>query len=167
MAATASDFKRAVDAFRKNTDLDEAEMADFELTDLQTLRQAINTIQNKQAQNKKLMYMKRLEPFLKSMEDYGKVLEVFLNVSKFISFVWGPMKYLLLVASTFSEALNSLLDAYQQIGEQIPQLLQYQQIFATSPHMGTILAMIYQDILEFHREALKYFKQRSTVIHLG
>jgi hypothetical protein len=62
-----------------------------------------------------------------------------------------------------SEALNSLLDAYQQIGEQIPQLLQYQELFVSSPHMGTILAMIYQDILEFHREALKYFKQRSII----
>lgn len=88
MAATRSDFERAVDAFRKNADLDEAEMADFELTDLQALRQTINTIQNKQAQNKRLMYMKRLEPFLKTMEDYGKVLEVFLNVSDFIAFVW-------------------------------------------------------------------------------
>lgn len=29
--------------------------------------------------------------------------------------------------------------------------------------MGTILAMIYQDILEFHREALAYFKQRSVL----
>ena len=115
MAATRSDFERAVDAFRKTADLDEAEMADFELTDLQALRQAINTIQNKQARNKRLMYMRRLEPFLKTMEDYSKVLELFLNVSNFIAFVWvmiksllqtfttladsyqGPMKYLLLV----------------------------------------------------------------------
>jgi hypothetical protein len=59
-----------------------------------------------------------------------------------------------------------LLDAYQQIGEQVPQLSQYQQLFATSAHMGTILAMIYQDILEFHREALKYFKQRSNCHYL-
>jgi len=65
-----------------------------------------------------------------------------------------------------SEALNSLLDAYQQIGEQIPQLSQYQELFATSSHMGTVLAMIYQDILEFHREALSYFKQRSNDICL-
>ena len=93
MAATRSDFERAVDAFRKSADLGEAEMADFELTSLQALQQAISTIQNSQARNKKLMYMRRLEPFLKTMEDYGKVLEVFLNVSKFISFIWvmiGP-----------------------------------------------------------------------------
>lgn len=88
MAAIVSDFERAVDVFKRSADLDEAEMADFQLTDLQSLRQAINTIQNDQAKQKKLMYMRRLEPFLKTMEDYGKVLEVFLNVSDFIAFVW-------------------------------------------------------------------------------
>jgi len=40
------------------------------------------------------------------------------------------------IASNMSEALNSLLDAYQQIGEQIPQLSQYQDLFSSSPHMG-------------------------------
>lgn len=61
-----------------------------------------------------------------------------------------------------SEALNSLLDAYQQIGEQIPLLSQYQELFFSSPHMKTALFMIFQDILEFHRVALGYFKRRST-----
>ena len=91
MAATLSEFQKAVDAFKINTALDETELADFQHTDLHSLRQAINTIQNEQAKNKKLMYMKRLEPFLKSMEDYGRVLEVFLNVSDFIAFVWVTM----------------------------------------------------------------------------
>lgn len=88
MAATRSYFDKALDTFRKGADLAETELADFEITDLQTLRQTIGDIQNKQAQIKKLMYMKRLDPFLKSMEDYGKVLEIFLNVSDFIAFVW-------------------------------------------------------------------------------
>jgi hypothetical protein len=65
-----------------------------------------------------------------------------------------------------SEALNSLLDAYQQIGEQIPQLSQYQELFSSSSHMRTALFMIFQDILEFHREALGYFKRRSTAPYL-
>jgi len=97
MAATISHFQAAVDAFRKGADLDEAEVAEFQLTDLASLNLAINDIQNKQFQNKKLMYMRRLEPFLKTMQDYGQILEVFLNVSDFIAFVWvrshQPMHY--------------------------------------------------------------------------
>jgi hypothetical protein len=104
MAATRLDFERSVDAFRKGADLDEAELADFQITDLQGLLRSINEIQNDQAKNKKLMYMKRLEPFLKTMEEYGKVLEVFLNVSEFIAFIWvqNALCFILKHSLTFS-----------------------------------------------------------------
>jgi hypothetical protein len=88
MATVISDFERAVEDFKESSDLSEAELADFQLTDLQSLQQAINTIQNQQATNKKLMYMKRLKPFLDTMEDYGQILKIFLNASNYIAFVW-------------------------------------------------------------------------------
>jgi hypothetical protein len=114
MATAISDFERAVEAFKENSALNEAELVDFQLTDLQSLQQAINAIQNQQAKNKKLMYMRRLKPFLDTMEDYGQILKAFLNTSNYIAFVWvrtlappipqmlvdmykGPMKFILLV----------------------------------------------------------------------
>jgi hypothetical protein len=68
---------------------------------------------------------------------------------------------LMQVASAYAEAFDALLDAYQQIGESIPLLSQYQTLFARNPHMRKVLEMIYADILEFHKKALKYFQQRS------
>lgn len=65
------------------------------------------------------------------------------------------------VASSYAEAFNELLDVYQIIGQDMPLLLQYQSIFQDNPHMVRVLALIYEDILEFHRRALKYFQQRS------
>jgi hypothetical protein len=88
MATILPEFERAVAAFEKKADLDEVELADFQLTDLQSLHQAINGIQNQQTKDKKLMYMGRLKPFLDTMKDYGQVLEVFLNTSNFVAFVW-------------------------------------------------------------------------------
>jgi hypothetical protein len=88
MATILPEFERAIAAFKKKADLDEAELADFQLTDLQSLHQAINGIQNQQAKDKKLMYMGRLKPFLDTMKDYGQVLEVFLNTSNFVAFIW-------------------------------------------------------------------------------
>jgi hypothetical protein len=52
MATILREFERAVAAFKQKADLDEAELADFQLTDLQSLHQAINTIQNQQAKDK-------------------------------------------------------------------------------------------------------------------
>ncbi|KAF2800244.1 hypothetical protein K505DRAFT_229183, partial [Melanomma pulvis-pyrius CBS 109.77] len=50
---------------------------------------------------------------------------------------------------------------YLEIGQNIPHLIQYQQLFERYPYMTSVLSLIYEDILEFHREALRYFKQRT------
>jgi hypothetical protein len=64
-------------------------------------------------------------------------------------------------ASTWTESFNILLDAYEQIGENIPQFEQYGTLFNGSPEMQKVLGLVYADILEFHRRALKFFKRRS------
>lgn len=57
------------------------------------------------------------------------------------------------------ESLDILLNAYEEIGENIPQLLEYQQLFENNSHMRKVLEWMYGDILEFHRRALKIFKR--------
>ena len=74
------------------------------------------------------------------------------------------MKFLLMVAKNYADAFNALLDAYLEIGENIPQFSQYQTVFQSNSHMQLALAYIYDDILEFHKEALRYFRQRSKSI---
>ena len=69
------------------------------------------------------------------------------------------------IASAYAEAFDALLDdAYQQIGESLPLLSQYQALFQRNPSMRKVLALIYNDILEFHKKALKDFRQRSKLI---
>ena len=76
----------------------------------------------------------------------------------------GPMKFLLMVAKNHTDAFNALLNAYLQISENIPQFSQYQTLFHGNPHMQEALSHIYKDILEFHREALRYFRTSSRLI---
>ena len=72
------------------------------------------------------------------------------------------------VASAYSEALDALLDAYEEIGNNLPLLSQYQDLseharVSHNPHFQRALILIYTDILEFHKKALKYFQQRSRL----
>lgn len=53
------------------------------------------------------------------------------------------------------------MDAYQRIGEQIPLLAQYENYFRNYPQISQVLRLLYEDILNFHWKAMKYFKQRS------
>ncbi|KAJ5608405.1 hypothetical protein N7537_005024 [Penicillium hordei] len=64
------------------------------------------------------------------------------------------------IADTFENAFSEVLDTYEYIGENLPLLLQYQELFRTNPHMIKVLSLMYEDILKFHRIAIQYFQQR-------
>ncbi|KAH0563181.1 hypothetical protein GP486_002248 [Trichoglossum hirsutum] len=176
LSGHAPAFQKALDNFRSN--VAQSDQDEFKYTTLEDLQRSILEIQEKHASGRKAKNMARLNPFLKAMEQYGKVIEVFLNTSEFVAFVWvceclpnkriladlkpleGPTKFLLQVASTFVEAFDELLDAYNDIGESLPMLAQYESLFQEKRYMGEVLELIYVDILKFHQEAYKYFKQR-------
>lgn len=65
------------------------------------------------------------------------------------------------VANTWAEAFDDLLDAYEQIGEHMPLLQQYQSLFHASPHMQKVLCMMFDDIVDFHTEAVRFFAKNG------
>lgn len=70
------------------------------------------------------------------------------------------------MTSNFADAFESLLDTYQQIGEQIPLLASFKTLFddPAHVHMRRLLVLIYQDILEFQLLALRFFRKKSEKI---
>lgn len=81
-------FDAALTHFRSGAGLTQDEENEFRQTSLEVLWREIAKLQKTQEQSRHLKYMRRLEPFLKSMEQYSKIIEVFLNVSDLIAFVW-------------------------------------------------------------------------------
>ncbi|KAK0716576.1 hypothetical protein B0T21DRAFT_296583 [Apiosordaria backusii] len=144
-------FHIALADFKKTLE-DDNLIKSFEGARLHQLTAEIARIQQEQTSKRRMRYMKRIEPFLKTMEQYGKVVEVFVNAEEIVAFIW--------TASSFNEAFDSLLNAYQDIWEQLPLLEEYASALESRPHLRTVLMWIYKDILEFHREAIAYFKHR-------
>ena len=64
-------------------------------------------------------------------------------------------------ASTWTDSFDVLVDAYRQMGENMPLLEQYETLFGTNHHMQRVLTLIYADILEFHKRAIRFFKGKS------
>jgi hypothetical protein len=79
-------FRRALANFKAHLSLDEEE--DFRLTSLKDLKLTIDKIQKKQASEKKMKNLRRLSLFLGGMEEFGKIIEVFLNSSNFVAYIW-------------------------------------------------------------------------------
>jgi hypothetical protein len=178
-------FERALKAFERR--LTPNEKAQFHATSLDDLKVTILSIQADQRSRKQMMNMGRVKSFLEAMEQFGKVIEVFLNVNNILSFVWGPMKLLLLVrvffvhavnfvislfgsrekltvpetATTWLDSLDSLLDAYQEISENFPIFEGHQPTPAKNERTQVVLECVWSNILDFHIRALRILDQTS------
>jgi hypothetical protein len=84
-------FIAELDIFKRTISLTEAEDADFKATTFTSLQNFLGVLQEEQARNGSMMYMKRLEPFLVSMKAFIEVAEVakvFVDVSDVHSYLW-------------------------------------------------------------------------------
>lgn len=81
-----SAFQHALATFK--TKVDRKLVAEFEMTTLSELKLSLASIQRKHASERRVRNMGRLSRFLDAMDQYGKVIEVFLNVTDVLAFVW-------------------------------------------------------------------------------
>ncbi|KKY27176.1 putative c2h2 domain containing protein [Diplodia seriata] len=157
-------FQQRLQEFKRDLSPDQEEH--FKFTTLDDLKRLVHSIQEEQTKSRRLTNLRRLAPFLEAMEQFDKVVQVFLNAADLLACIWGPMKFLLLATQTYHDAFNALLDAYVDIGESIPLLAQYEQVFQDKSQMHVVLEFVYTDVLEFHSSAIKYFKspgERGTL----
>lgn len=83
-----ADFRRVVEDFKAKAQLTAEELQLFQFNKLGDVTSVLSFIQAEQKQARKQMYMKRLDPFLKTMLEFGKVIDVFVNSSDILAFVW-------------------------------------------------------------------------------
>ncbi|RTE70730.1 hypothetical protein BHE90_014874 [Fusarium euwallaceae] len=101
------------------------------------------------------------------MTQLGQAIAGFPNIGNAVAFVWGPIKFVLLAASTCVEALEGLLATYAEIGEILPGLTEFRSLLEQHPRLKVHLANYYCDILDFHRNAIDVFSRPAwkTVFH--
>ncbi|RYP51599.1 hypothetical protein DL768_003106 [Monosporascus sp. mg162] len=150
-----STFNKAVERFRDS--LTEDQKREFSATSLEDVKSEIQNIQHRLGLEKKLRNLNKVSRFLEAMKQVEQVVNVFLNVHEIVAFIWGPIKLALVVAGTRIDILERLLDTYVEIGEVIPGLQQYDQLFKNCPAVREILEWYLYDILQFHRKALDVF----------
>jgi len=96
MSTLEDDFKHVLAEFKKRLKPDE--LAKFAFTSLNDLELATKDLQEKQKKSKTIQNLTRIQPFLQAMMQYKEIIEVFFNASSMLCFIWGPMKFMLLVS---------------------------------------------------------------------
>ncbi|KAL5327958.1 hypothetical protein ACEPPN_005664 [Leptodophora sp. 'Broadleaf-Isolate-01'] len=155
-----SHFEKILANFKKRLSSEDTEL--FQLTTFDDLKASIKRIQTEQAARKGLRNLNKIKPFLNGVKQYAGVLEVFVQAQpEILAFIWGPIKLCLQIASKLDEAFDALLDAYEKMGNCLPILSRVDALFRSHPHLKEILANILEDILDFHKRAIVFFKQST------
>lgn len=148
-------FQIALNDFTRR--LTDQEVQKFKCATIKDVEITLAQIQDRQESKRELRNLTRIGGFLCAVDQLSKILELFTNSSNMVAFIWGPLKLILLMSSNWASTLDQILDAYEQIGETLPLLKQYESFFKRHSEMRDILVMIYRDILEFHRPAIRFF----------
>ncbi|ERF69533.1 hypothetical protein EPUS_01862 [Endocarpon pusillum Z07020] len=160
MACTSSlTIEKAFDKLKGSLSSQDAQ--DFLNTTLKDVWSAAVVIEQDQAARKAMKNVRRIQPFLNTMESYSRVIEVFCQGYPPMAFVWGPMKLMLQLSSQYIHVFDKLLDTYRDIANVVPRIDRLRAIFGDSDDFRRSLSLVYVDILDFHQRAYKIFRRRS------
>ena len=95
MTALSDAFQTALAQFQRK--LTEKEREKFQYAKFEDVQRELYNIQRKQENLKEMVNLNRIQLFLEGMNQFGQVIEVFLNASNYVGYVWGPVKFILQV----------------------------------------------------------------------
>lgn len=84
----ALQFEDFLNTFKSEAELSKQDLQKYKNATLDDVKATLSEIQQRQLSSGQQRWMARLTPFLAGMEQYGKVIEVFLNTSEILAFVW-------------------------------------------------------------------------------
>ncbi|TGJ64655.1 hypothetical protein EYR41_010697 [Orbilia oligospora] len=148
-------FEKSLEKFRQR--LSPEQRQQFSFSSLDDVRAEMRKLQDQLGPQKKLRSFNKMKRFLEGMKQVEQLVQIFLNTSDVVAYVWGPIKLALMVASTRIETLERLLGVYQEIGDVLHGVGKYDRLFKNYPDYRRILEIYFYDILEFHHEALQVF----------
>ncbi|KAL4918902.1 hypothetical protein BDW62DRAFT_180053 [Aspergillus aurantiobrunneus] len=152
-------FDRILNRFEKRFGTDKLEL--FRKTDLQALKRELKRIQGDQERARTLRNLRRIEHFIRKIEQLGQVLHTILDTDEPMDFVWGPVKDLLQTAKNQTDLFDTLLSAYEEIGVELPDLRDQTEVFKHNVGLQRVLARLFADITEFHENVLRLYSGRA------
>ncbi|KAL7764854.1 hypothetical protein ACKLNR_005999 [Fusarium oxysporum f. sp. zingiberi] len=148
-------FEKSLDLFRR--ELSDDQIKQINGVNQKTVTDAIQEIQNRLGRRNDLCKLTRVQRFLHAMEHIEKLVTIFLNASDFVAFIWGPIKLALMIATSWTDSIRKLIDAYEEIAEALDNLAFFHNLIRSRDHLKLVLEDYFSDILRFHRCVLGVF----------
>ncbi|KAI4613948.1 hypothetical protein J4E80_006636 [Alternaria sp. BMP 0032] len=136
----------------------------FHNTQLKDVRDEAIRIERQLRARRTQRCMARLDKFLQGMEHYSKVVEVLCNGTPFLPWIWAPVKLMLMITADSISAFEKFIEAYGKIGDIVSRMDRLGDALVNDHNFQNVLALVYSDIVEFHRRAYKFVRRKSWSI---
>ena len=160
--ASQQAFDTAKKSFRQSLK-DEAVFRDIlETTSIEKVWQAVQAVQAKQDNEKRLRNMAKIRGFLDKLSAYAVTVDTFVQVKpEIMALIWGPIRLLLVWTGNITMFADAITKVMMKVGDALPQFVDVVNIFGDNEKLKAVLALFYKDILDFHAIALEFFNLSS------
>ncbi|KAJ4246539.1 hypothetical protein NW762_013480 [Fusarium torreyae] len=115
-------------------------------------------LQKDQGRSGHLQNLARIQVYLERMSAYTGVIDTFVSAKPdILAFIWGPIKLLIQLTSTLTKSLDALVGTVEEIGILLPEFDHAAKLFGNKRHINQVLALLFQDILDFYLVTLTFF----------
>lgn len=129
---------------------------DFKSLNLEDVRKSATELEDQLAARQSLRNMRRLGPLLDGLERYSKVAEPLCTGTPYMQLLWAPISEILHASSAFIDAFEKIVRGYSELAASLQSFQLLGSAFKNDAIFQDTLAIIYANILEFHRHAYNY-----------
>jgi hypothetical protein len=103
-------------------DLDDDEASLFKEATLENIYYSASNTERDDRKSKARKAISKLQPLVSAIEDYGKALDVFANVSQdFLTPIWGSIRVVLILAGKYGRFYEEIVETLERIGDILPR----------------------------------------------
>ncbi|KAE8378971.1 NACHT domain protein [Aspergillus bertholletiae] len=118
------------------------------------------TMKLQEEANGKGRHLAKIRSFLDRLSKYAGIIETFVSAKpEILALIWGPLKLLLQWSGQMTTALDKFATTLVEIGHALPYVEVIGGIFE-SDAIKNVLALVYEDILDFYRVNFDFFRKK-------
>lgn len=130
-------------------------------TCIEEVYDAVDRLQEEQAKRGRLRHLRRIDPYLERLRQYGEVINTFVQAkAEILALIWGPIRLLLQISKNLIQPFDAIVNTMANIGDKLPLFGQYTQLFSSSDRVSDTLCLFFKDILDFYLTALNFFSAK-------
>ncbi|KAL6408506.1 NACHT domain protein [Ilyonectria robusta] len=152
-------FNKAIREFKKGLKDQALYSQILTTTSIDQVYDLTDQLQKVQGRGDHLRNLARIQPYLERMRAYTGAIDTFVQAKPdILALIWGPIRLLIQWTSTLTGSLNALVRTTEEIGNLLSEFDHTAKLFSNKQHINEVLALLFQDILDFYLVSLKFFR---------